>query len=84
MVILTDELRAIAQEIIRGDYLDQVHIGLDFFDASINRVAAWIIDTRCILFTMLNESFGHVFESFRHFSHEAGMLWTFVWCRIIV
>src|ERR1051325_8946725 len=33
VVTLTDELRAIAQEIIRGDYLDRVHIGLDFFDA---------------------------------------------------
>ncbi len=34
------------QEIVRGDYLDRVHIGLDFFDASINRVAAWAIGTR--------------------------------------
>ena len=41
-----DELRAIAQEVVRGDYLDRVHIGLDFFDASINRVAAWVIGTR--------------------------------------
>ena len=46
MVILTDELQAIAQELVRGDYLDRVHIGLDFFDASINRVAAWVIGTR--------------------------------------
>jgi L-rhamnose isomerase len=49
VVILSDELRAIAQEIIRGDYLDRVHIGLDFFDASINRIAAWVIGTRCML-----------------------------------
>jgi L-rhamnose isomerase len=41
-----DELRAIAQEIVRGDYLDRTHIGLDFFDASINRIAAWVIGTR--------------------------------------
>ncbi len=53
VVILTDELRAIAQEIIRGDYLDQVHIGLDFFDASINRVAAWIIGTGCMIKALL-------------------------------
>jgi L-rhamnose isomerase len=46
VVTLTDELQAIAQEIVRGDYLDRVHIGLDFFDASINRVAAWVIGTR--------------------------------------
>ena len=46
VVILSDELQAIAQEIVRGDFLHRVHIGLDFFDASINRVAAWVIGTR--------------------------------------
>ena len=46
VVTYTDELQAIMQEIVRGDYLDRVHIGLDFFDASINRVAAWAIGTR--------------------------------------
>ena len=46
VVTLTDELQAIMQEIVRGDYLQRVHIGLDFFDASINRVAAWTIGTR--------------------------------------
>lgn len=46
VVILDDELMAIAQEIVRGDLLSRVHIGLDFFDASINRVAAWTIGTR--------------------------------------
>jgi L-rhamnose isomerase len=49
VVTLTDELEAIAQEVVRGDYLDRVHIGLDFFDASINRVAAWVIGTRGML-----------------------------------
>ena len=43
VVTLSDELEAIAQELVRGDYLDRVHLGLDFFDASINRVAAWVI-----------------------------------------
>lgn len=46
VVTLTDDLQAIMQEIIRGNYLDRVHIGLDFFDASINRVGAWAIGTR--------------------------------------
>ena len=46
VVTLTDELQAIMQEIVRGGYLERVHIGLDFFDASINRVAAWTIGTR--------------------------------------
>ena len=53
VVILSDELRAIAEELIRGDYLERVHIGLDFFDASINRVAAWVIGTRCMLKALL-------------------------------
>jgi L-rhamnose isomerase len=46
VVTFTDELQALAQEIVRGDYLKRVHIGLDFFDASINRVAAWVIGSR--------------------------------------
>ena len=46
VVTLSDDLQAITQEIVRGDYLGRVHIGLDFFDASINRVAAWVIGTR--------------------------------------
>ncbi len=53
VVILSDELRAIAEELIRGDYLERVHIGLDFFDASINRVSAWVIGTRCMLKALL-------------------------------
>jgi L-rhamnose isomerase len=46
VVILNEELQAIAQELVRGDFLGRVHIGLDFFDASINRIAAWTIGTR--------------------------------------
>jgi L-rhamnose isomerase len=53
VVILSDELQAIAQEIVRGDYLNRVHIGLDYFDASINRVAAWVIGTRSALKALL-------------------------------
>jgi L-rhamnose isomerase len=53
VVTLTDELQAIAQELVRGDYLGRVHIGLDFFDASINRVAAWVIGTRSMLKALL-------------------------------
>jgi L-rhamnose isomerase len=48
VVLLSDELEAICQELVRGDYLGRVHIGLDFFDASINRVAAWVIGARCM------------------------------------
>lgn len=53
VVVLSDELEAIAQELVRGDYLGRVHIGLDFFDASINRVAAWVIGTRAMLKALL-------------------------------
>ncbi len=53
VVTLSDETRAIAREIVVGDYLGRVHIGLDYFDASINRVAAWVIGTRAILKALL-------------------------------
>jgi len=53
VVTTTDELRAISQELVRGDYLDRVHVGLDFFDASINRVAAWVIGTRAMIKALL-------------------------------
>jgi len=53
VVTLTDELQAITQELVRGNYLQRVHIGLDFFDASINRVAAWVIGSRNVLRALL-------------------------------
>ena len=53
VVILNDDLRAIAEELVRGDFLDRVHIGLDFFDASINRVAAWVIGVRAMIKALL-------------------------------
>ncbi|HEX2985594.1 MAG TPA: L-rhamnose isomerase [Caproiciproducens sp.] len=57
VVIFDDELKEIAKEIVRNDALDRVLIALDFFDASINRVAAWVIGTRnmqkALLYAML-------------------------------
>jgi L-rhamnose isomerase len=53
VVILSDDLHALAQEIVRGRYGRRIHIGLDFFDASINRVAAWVIGTRNMLRALL-------------------------------
>ena len=53
VVTLTDELQAIAHEAVRGDYFGRIHFGLDFFDASINRVAAWVIGTRSLLKALL-------------------------------
>ena len=46
VVIMDDELLDIARELVRGKLLNKTHIGLDFFDASINRIAAWVIGTR--------------------------------------
>jgi L-rhamnose isomerase len=53
VVILSDELQGMAQEMARGDYLDRIHIGLDYFDASINRVAAYVIGARSVLKALL-------------------------------
>jgi L-rhamnose isomerase len=46
VVLLDDATMAIAQEIVRTNALSRVNIGLDFFDASINRLAAWVIGAR--------------------------------------
>jgi len=57
VVLLDDATIAIAQEIVRANGIGKVHIGLDYFDASINRVAAWVIGTRnlrkALLFALL-------------------------------
>lgn len=46
VVTMDDELMAIMQQVVRNGYTQRVKIALDFFDASINRLAAWIIGTR--------------------------------------
>jgi len=46
VVLLDDATLAIAQEIVRCNAVGRVHIGMDFFDASINRVAAWVVGAR--------------------------------------
>lgn len=57
VVAFDDETREICKEIVRNDALDRVLVGLDFFDASINRVAAWVIGSRnfekALLFALL-------------------------------
>lgn len=57
VVCFDDELQQIAKELVRSGHLEKVHIGLDFFDASVNRVAAWVIGMRnmvkALLFAML-------------------------------
>lgn len=46
VVIMDDELQDIAKELVRNDLMGKTNIGLDFFDATINRIAAWVIGTR--------------------------------------
>ncbi|MBX3180490.1 MAG: L-rhamnose isomerase [Candidatus Hydrogenedentes bacterium] len=53
VVLFNDDTRAIAEEIIRHGFEKRVHIGLDFFDASINRIAAWTIGTRSTIKSLL-------------------------------
>ncbi len=53
VVIMDDELVAIAQALVRTNLVERTHIGLDFFDASINRIAAWVIGTRNMIKALL-------------------------------
>ncbi len=53
IVILNDETRTLMEEVVRGNFLNRVHIALDFFDASVNRVGAWVIGTRATLKALL-------------------------------
>ncbi|MBO5945305.1 MAG: L-rhamnose isomerase, partial [Clostridia bacterium] len=54
VVIFDDETREIAKEIVRNDALDRVFIALDYFDASVNRIAAWTIGARNMQKALLN------------------------------
>jgi len=53
VVVLDDATRAVFEEVVRGDFLSRTRIGLDFFDASINRIAAWVIGARSVLKALL-------------------------------
>lgn len=46
VILLDDSILQMAQELVSADLLDRTHIGLDFFDATISRTAAWVIGTR--------------------------------------
>jgi len=48
VVLFSDETRAVFQELVRGGALERVYVALDFFDASINRLAAYVIGTRAV------------------------------------
>jgi len=53
VVLMDDATRSIMEELVRGCFLHRTHIGLDFFDASINRIAAWTLGTRAALKSLL-------------------------------
>lgn len=53
VVILDESLMRMASTLVNDDLLMQTHIGLDFFDATINRVAAWVIGTRNTIKSLL-------------------------------
>ncbi len=53
IVLLGPEVQSLAAEVVRNGALGRVHLGLDFFDASLNRVAAWVIGARAVLKAML-------------------------------
>jgi L-rhamnose isomerase len=53
VVILDDPIREVALEIVRARALDRVHLALDFFDASLNRVGAWVTGIRATIKAVL-------------------------------
>ena len=91
VVTFNDDLQAIVQEIVRAEALERVHIGLDYFDASINRIAAWAIGARntlrAILFALLEPiEMLHRYEEQGDFSQRLALLeelktmpWNAVW-----
>lgn len=91
VVILNDEVRALFQEIARGGALERVFVALDFFDASINRIAAYVIGTRAtrqaILLGLLDpvarlraaEAAGRGHERLALNEHAKALPWGAVW-----
>jgi L-rhamnose isomerase len=53
VTIFNDDLQLLAQEIVRANALDRVHIGLDYFDASINRIGAYVVGARSVQVALL-------------------------------
>ena len=91
VVILNDDLTDLAREIIRCDALDRVHIGLDYFDATINRIGAYVVGSRAtqkaFLLALLEpsallqkyEAEGNYFERLALQEEAKSMPWSAVW-----
>lgn len=91
VVVLDDATQAIMQELVRCNALERTHIGLDFFDASINRIAAWAIGTRAaqkaLLMALLEprerllaaEAAGDYTQRLALLEQSKAMPWALVW-----
>jgi L-rhamnose isomerase len=91
VVILDDEMRHLAEEVVRGRALDRVYLAMDFFDASMNRVGAWVIGARAVLKAFLMallqpqeklreaESDGDHFRRLALFEDAKSLPWGAVW-----
>lgn len=91
VVILNDEVSELAKEILRADALDKIHVGLDFFDASINRIGAYVIGIRSTQKAFLqalleplallrkHEEKGQYFERLALLEEAKGLPWSAVW-----
>lgn len=91
VVLLNDETTDLAKEIVRVNALDKVHIGLDFFDASINRIGAYVIGIRSTQKAFLQglleplaklreyEANGQYFERLALLEEAKGLPWNAVW-----
>lgn len=91
VVILNDEVIDLAKEIIRAEAMERVHVGLDYFDASINRIGAYVVGTRAtqkaFLMALLEpvkqlteyENEGRLFERLALSEETKTMPWNAVW-----
>ncbi|MBP5302592.1 MAG: L-rhamnose isomerase [Bacteroidales bacterium] len=91
VVIMNDDIMDLCKEIVRADALDRVHFGLDYFDASINRIGAYVIGARsaqkCMLQALLEpvarlreyEESGRGFQRLALLEEEKTLPWSAVW-----
>ena len=91
VTIMNDDTLDLCKEIVRCDALDKVHIGLDYFDASINRIGAYVVGTRatqkCLLRALLEpiaqlreyEANGQLFERLALLEEAKALPWNAVW-----
>lgn len=91
VVILNDETIDLAKEVVRADAMNRVHVGLDFFDASINRIGAYVVGVRATQKAFLQafleplaklreyEANGQYFERLALLEEAKGLPWNAVW-----